>query len=44
MWNQAPELMNSIYFVELAEILNEYNPVIDIDWKRTVVKVFADQE
>lgn len=36
--------MNSIYFVELAEILNEYNPVIDIDWKRTVVKVFADQE
>lgn len=44
MWNQAPELMNSIYFEEIAEILTEYNPVIDTDWKRTVVKVFANQE
>jgi len=44
MWNQAPELMNSIYFEELAEILNSYNPVIDTDWKRTLVKVFANEE
>jgi len=44
MWNQAPELMNSIYFGELAYILEENAGEIDTDWKRTVVKVFANQE
>jgi len=43
MWNQAPELMNSIYFAELGYILNEYTGEIDADWKRTLVKVFADE-
>jgi hypothetical protein len=43
-WNQAPELMNSIYFSELADILNECNPVIDTEWKIKLVKVFANQE
>jgi hypothetical protein len=44
MWNQAPELMNSIYFEELAYILEENSGVIDTDWKRTLVKVFANEE
>jgi len=44
MWNQAPELMNSIYFAELANILSECSPVIDTDWKKKLVKVFANQE
>jgi len=44
MWNQAPELMNSIYFEELAYILEENAGVIDTDWKRNLVKVFANQE
>jgi len=44
MWNQAPELMNSLYFAELANILSECSPVIDTDWKRTLVKVFANEE
>jgi hypothetical protein len=44
MWNQAPELMNSIYFEELAYILEENSGVIDADWKRTLVKVFANEE
>jgi hypothetical protein len=44
MWNQAPEFMNSIYFAELANILSECSPVIDTDWKRTLVKIFANQE
>ena len=43
-WNQSPEVMNSIYFAELANILSEFIPVIDTDWKRTMVKVFANQE
>jgi hypothetical protein len=43
-WNQAPEVMNSIYFAELANILSECSPAIDTDWKRTMVKVFANQE
>lgn len=43
-WNQAPELMNGIYFGELADILNEYNPVIDTEWKMKLIKVFANQE
>jgi hypothetical protein len=43
-WNQAPEVMNRIYFAELANILSECSPVIDTDWKRTMVKVFANQE
>jgi hypothetical protein len=44
MWNHAPEVMNRIYFAELANILNECSPVIDTDWKRTLVKVFANEE
>ena len=44
MWNQAPERMNGIYFQELGYILNEYTGEIDADWKRTLVKVFANQE
>lgn len=44
MWNQSPEVMNSIYFAELANILSEFIPVIDTDWKRSMVKVFANQE
>lgn len=43
MWNQAPEIMNGVHFGELAYILNEYNPVIDTDWKKNVVKVFNNQ-
>jgi hypothetical protein len=44
MWNQAPERMNGIYFQELGYILNEYTGEIDTDWKRNLVKVFANQE
>jgi len=44
MWNQAPERMNGIYFQELGYILNEYTGEIDADWKRNLVKVFANQE
>jgi hypothetical protein len=44
MWNQAPEVMNRIYFAELACVLNKHNLVIDSDWKRNVVKVFNNQE
>jgi hypothetical protein len=44
MWNQAPERMNGIYFQELGYILNEYIGEIDTDWKRIMVKVFANQE
>jgi hypothetical protein len=44
MWNQAPELMNGIYFQELGCILEETTGEIDTDWKRTMVKVFANQE
>ena len=44
MWNQAPELMNGIYFQELGYILEENTGEIDTDWKRTMVKVFANQE
>jgi hypothetical protein len=44
MWNQAPELMNGIYFQELGHILEENTGEIDTDWKRTMVKVFANQE
>jgi hypothetical protein len=44
MWNKSPEVMNSIYFAELANILSECSPVIDTDWKRTLVKVFANEE
>ena len=43
MWNQAPEVMNRIYFGELAAILNKHNLVIDSDWKRNVVKVFNNE-
>jgi hypothetical protein len=44
MWNKAPELMNGIYFQELGCILEENTGEINTDWKRTVVKVFANQE
>jgi len=44
MWNQAPELMNGIYFQELGYILEENTGEIDADWKRSMVKVFANQE
>ena len=44
MWNQAPERMNGIYFQELGCILEENTGEIDTDWKRTMVKVFANQE
>jgi len=44
MWNQAPELMNSIYFAELANILSECSPLIDTDWKITLIKIFTNQE
>ena len=43
-WNQAPELMNSIYFQELGYILEKNTGEIDTDWKRAMVKVFANQE
>lgn len=43
-WNQAPELMNGIYFTELGYILENNVGYIDTDWKRTMVKVFANQE
>lgn len=42
-WNQAPELMNGIYFQELGYILEENAGVIDTDWKRNLVKVFANE-
>jgi hypothetical protein len=44
MWNQAPEFMNRIYFQELGCILNEYTGEINTDWKRNLVKVFANQK
>jgi hypothetical protein len=44
MWNLAPELMNSIYFKEISYILEENVGVIDTDWKRTMVKIFTNQE
>jgi hypothetical protein len=44
MWNKAPELMNGIYFQELGCILEENTGEIDTDWKRNMVKVFANQE
>ena len=44
MWNQPPELMNGIYFQELGCILEENTGEIDTDWKRTLVKVFANEE
>jgi hypothetical protein len=43
MWNQAPEFMNSLYFEELANILSECSPVIDTEWKITLVKVFNNE-
>jgi hypothetical protein len=43
-WNQAPELMNSIYFQEVAYILEKNVGVVDTDWKRNMVKVFINQE
>jgi len=43
-WNQSPELMNGIYFKELGYILEDNTGEIDTDWKRTMVKVFANQE
>lgn len=42
-WNQAPELMKGIYFQELGYILEENAGVIDTDWKRNLVKVFANE-
>jgi hypothetical protein len=44
MWNQAPELMNSIYFKELGYILQENAGEIDTAWKINLIKVFANQE
>uniref|UniRef100_A0A6C0K1T3 Uncharacterized protein n=1 Tax=viral metagenome TaxID=1070528 RepID=A0A6C0K1T3_9ZZZZ len=43
-WNQAPEHMNGIYFQELGYILEDNTGKIDTDWKRNLVKVFANQE
>lgn len=44
LWNQAPELLpillNSIYFKELGEILNEEIQEFDAEWKFNLVKVY----
>jgi len=36
--------MNGIYFQELGYILEDNTGKIDTDWKRNLVKVFANQE